>query len=293
MGRVDSKTKVYWSDKRRFADFCNGYIYDGNQVIKPEELSEIDPNFIHVDDANNRQLVADKAMKWKGRYIQIFVIENQNYIDYGMVLRNMLREAMAYDNQYNILKKKHKNERDLNGDEFLSGISKDDKFNPVITMVISFASSGWDGPKCLYDMLDVESDNNTKKFITNYRLNLFDYHDYDNFDMFKTEVKNLFGFLRYSEDKTALKKLAKEDQSYEEIEYETSKLIEELCNVKIIEEHENGGVGKVCKAFEDERAEGRAEGLAEGQAMIDKLKKELAAAKAEIENLKLSKSENS
>ena len=56
-----------------------------------------------------------------------------------------------------------------------------------------------------------------------------------------------------------------EDQSYEEIEYETSKLIEEFCNVKIIEEHENGGVGKVCKAFEDERAEGRAEGITIGK----------------------------
>ena len=37
----------------------------------------------------------DKVRIWKGKRLHILVVENQNYVDYQMVLRNMLQRASA------------------------------------------------------------------------------------------------------------------------------------------------------------------------------------------------------
>ena len=42
MGTSNAVTKEYVKDNRVFADICNYCIYNGRQVIKPEELEERD-----------------------------------------------------------------------------------------------------------------------------------------------------------------------------------------------------------------------------------------------------------
>lgn len=44
--RVDTITKDYISDTTVFADVFNYFIYDGEQVIRPEQLEERDPTEI-------------------------------------------------------------------------------------------------------------------------------------------------------------------------------------------------------------------------------------------------------
>lgn len=50
-----------------------------------------------------------------------------------------------------------------------------------------------------------ETEETIKPFISNYRLNLFDFHHYDRFDMFQTELRLLFEFLSCAQDKERLK----------------------------------------------------------------------------------------
>ena len=56
----------------------------------------------------------------------------------------MLAESMAYDRQWKKLRAAHEKERTekskkpMTSDEFLSGMRKEDKFIPVITIVIYF-----------------------------------------------------------------------------------------------------------------------------------------------------------
>ena len=40
--KPDSADKVYWRQNETFADLFNAYLYNGEQVIKSEELEELD-----------------------------------------------------------------------------------------------------------------------------------------------------------------------------------------------------------------------------------------------------------
>ena len=42
MGNIDTITKEYISDNRRFADLFNYLIYGGREVIRPQDLEERD-----------------------------------------------------------------------------------------------------------------------------------------------------------------------------------------------------------------------------------------------------------
>ena len=41
MGEADVSLKNWLKNKRRFADLFNGTVFDGKQVVKPEDLEEI------------------------------------------------------------------------------------------------------------------------------------------------------------------------------------------------------------------------------------------------------------
>ena len=116
-----------------------------------------------------------------------------------MVLRAMLAESMAYEKQWKKRKKELEQENgSVTADEFISGMRKEEKFTPVITVVVYYGrEKPWDGAKTLYDLLDVEgNEEKILPFISNYRLNVFDYHEHDDFSQFHSELQSVFEFLR-------------------------------------------------------------------------------------------------
>ena len=52
MGALDAVGKQYFSDNFRFADAFNYLIYDGEPVIKADELAELDATHIAVPFGN-------------------------------------------------------------------------------------------------------------------------------------------------------------------------------------------------------------------------------------------------
>lgn len=48
MGRLDAVSKRYFGRQDAFADVFNYLLFDGKQVIKPDELKELDSNQIAV-----------------------------------------------------------------------------------------------------------------------------------------------------------------------------------------------------------------------------------------------------
>lgn len=76
-------------------------------------------------------------------------------------------------------------------DAFLSGMTKEEKFTPIITLVVYCGTErGWGGAKCLHDLLDI--DDEMKEFVSNYKLNLYDCHEHDTFDEYHTGLRQLF-----------------------------------------------------------------------------------------------------
>ena len=272
MGQKDLYQSDFYEDKNRFADVFNGVLFDGREVMKPEELETEDSVMASYRGKNNgKKIICDKVRKWKGRYVSIMVLENQSYVDYRMVLRVMESEVIGYDKQ-----RKEANRRNLErgikltGDEYPSGMKKGQKFNPIITLVIYLGKEKlWDGARSLYEML--EMDEEVKPFVNDFRLNLFDYHSWKDFSRFKTANRLLFEALSSGNSVKRMKETLQNNPDFGKLDMESAKAISGMLGVKIniekikSEDEEGRVVYNMCKAFDDHKEEGRREGKREGE----------------------------
>ena len=149
--KPDSADKVYWRQNETFADLFNAYLYNGEQVIKSEELEELDTDTSDVveigevkESIRGARDVIKIAKKYNGVEYVLLAIENQEGIHYAMPIRVMGYDDYSYNKQYNDRKNYYKKSNiKLKDDEFLSGIRKTDKFLPVITLVLYYGEKEW------------------------------------------------------------------------------------------------------------------------------------------------------
>ena len=266
MGKTDAYQFDYLDDNERFADQVNGALFEGRQIVKAEELEPADAQAVYLGkEAGARKAVktvVDKVRMWRGRLLHILAVENQTYVDYHMVLRNMLSESLSYQKQWRQKKRAHEKERDLRAgtDAFLSGMVEDEKFIPVITLVVYCGTEhSWNGARCLHDLLEVEEE--LKAFVSNYKMNLYDCHEHDTFDEYKTGLRRLFEVVRYSKDKEELGRILEENREvYSRLDNDTREVIEVVAKVRIGKEYETVENGErrydMCKAFMDMKLEG-------------------------------------
>ncbi len=135
----------------------------------------------------------------------------------------------------------------LTGEEFLSGLRKDDKLLPIITAVVYFGDEPWDGPRSLYDMLDIPS-KELKRFIPNYWINLISPADMgdDEFAKFHTYLGFAMKVIKHqSEDADKIIMAS----GHQMIDRETAEFLNKAVNLKLEYEEETGGVD-MCKAME-------------------------------------------
>ena len=157
----------------------------------------------------------------------------------------------------------------LNAGEYLYGYGKKNKLNPVITIILYAGEEDWDGPLSLYDMINFsEIPTGLKGMVSDYRINLIDIRRFENTDVFRTDVKQVFDFIRCSKDKKKLLELVKNDDYYGEMEDDAYDVVvhytksKELLNVK--NNSGKGGKRDMCKAITDLVNDGREEGREEG-----------------------------
>lgn len=273
MGKADVYESDYLENGEIFADLVNGVLYQGRQVVKAHELSEQDGELRSISGDNVKKTIRDKVRLWNGMVLAVLAVENQTRVDYRMVTRAMLMESMAYDKQWKKLREKMEVQREnVTSDEFFSGMRKEDKFIPVITIVIYYGrEKTWDGARTLFELLDMKGkQKQIMPYISDYHLNLFDFHEHDNFEQFHSELKPFFEFLRYSGEKELLKeKMEANREQYEELSSQAKILLTKLTNIKKIPGVEAGrferGEFSMCKAFEDMKEEGKIEGRLEGR----------------------------
>lgn len=208
----DVTLKTFWRDNEHFADLFNATVFNGKQVLKPDKLTEMDTDVsatIHSKSYNesitrNRDVV--KKMS-DGVEFNILGLEIQDKTHYAMPLRTMTYDALGYIKEYNDIKKHHKLNKDSfsSPEEFLSGINKSDRFHPIITIVLYYGESLWDGPTCLSDMMISMSDN-IKEYFSDYKLNLVQILDSDKYSFYNEDVKDVFYIARsiYNKDINAI-----------------------------------------------------------------------------------------
>ena len=218
MGALDTEGKVYLSNNRIFADAFNYLMYDGEEVIKAENLKELDTTQIAIPYGNNARVPVQKYRDllklWNAMTDDdmIYVIlggELQGNIHYGMPVKDGLYDMIGYSNQIEEARRSYRERKGksddgvnlsveegtikikLTSDEFLSGFHKGDKLIPIVTAVVYLGAKPWDGPTSLYDMMDIR-DERIRRFVPNYWINLISPADMsdDEFDKFNTD----FGF---------------------------------------------------------------------------------------------------
>ncbi|MDY5102255.1 MAG: Rpn family recombination-promoting nuclease/putative transposase [Agathobacter sp.] len=172
-------------------------------------------------------------------------------------------DAMNYSAQVNNIGKHHKKAGDSGSQgEFLSGFHRDDRLMPVVTITVYWGSKEWDGPRCLYDMIS-STDERLKKFVSDYHINLVVPQEITDFDKFRTTLGEVLEAIKVSEDKEAMKQLLATNPQFAEMDNESVAAINTFIGVNIPVNTE-GSVTDMCKAWEDQKEEGRTEGRTEG-----------------------------
>ena len=273
----DVSLKTFWRDNEHFADLFNAALFNGSQIIKPDQLVEIDSDtsaIIKSDDYNesikrNRDVV--KKM-FDGVEFTILGLEIQDKTHFAMPLRTMTYDTLGYIKEYNNIKKQHKLNNDSlpSSESFLSGITADDRFHPIITLVLYYGETLWTGPLNLSDMM-VDMSSYMKSLFSDYHLNLIQILDSDKYTFYNDDVRNLFNITKniYKEDIEAIYSQYQSDNVDPEVIELISVITDTPQLLELCSNHKNGG-NTMCNAFRNLEAqwtergkqEGRQEGIA-------------------------------
>ena len=268
----DVSLKTFWRDNEHFADLFNATVFNGKQVLKPDKLTEMDTDVsatIHSKSYNesitrNRDVV--KKMS-DGVEFNILGLEIQDKTHYAMPLRTMTYDALGYIKEYNDIKKHHKLNKDSfsSHEEFLSGINKSDRFHPIITLVLYYGESLWDGPTCLSDMM-ISMPDNIKAYFSDYKLNLVQILDSDKYTFYNEDVRDVFNIIRniYNDDFDSIYR----EYESRNVDIDVMELICKITSVpKLMDlctDTEQGGTVNMCEAMKRFQAECESKGMKEG-----------------------------
>ena len=273
LGTKDSKAKEYLSDNTRFSEICNYVLFDGEKVIKPENLKECDTTeVLSVFGIDRKQIVKQKwrdllksvSVKHTGQmYVILIGAEAQTDIHYAMPVKTMIYDALNYGEQVNEAKKRHRKNRDYrSSDEFLSGFTLDDKLTPVITITLYLGTTQWDGPRSLAEMMP-QMDERILPFINDYRINLLNPLEITDFSKFETGLRPLFELLKNASDEEKLNELITKDDTFTRVDVETVAAINLFVGTDI-KYDEKEEVVNMCKAWDDHKKRGIQEGMQRG-----------------------------
>ena len=227
-------------------------------MVTPEKMRTIDIETQRVEDENGN-VTADTRLRDSAKIVEVddaiyclFAIEHQSVEDYTMPLRIMEYDVREYLRQVKSNK----------------GVQV--RIKPIITIVMYWKADKWNQPLSVKDMFDKNTvrwleDNGLGGYIQDYRMHLFEPGAVKEEDLekFKTELKDVIAYVKYSKSTEALKGY---NEKYKpDLTKSTVTLINELTNSKyvFIEGKERLDM---CEAFEGLIEEGRAKGRTEGRA---------------------------
>ena len=224
-------------------------------MVTPERMRTIDIEIQHVEERDGN-IRADARFRDLAKIVEVddaiyclFAIEHQSVEDYTMPLRIMEYDVREYLRQVKSNK----------------GVQV--RIKPIITIVMYWKADKWNQPVSVKDMFDRNTvrwleDNGLGGYIQDYRMHLFEPGTVkeEELEKFKTELKDVIAYVKYSKSTEALKDY---NEKYKpDLTKSTVTLINELTNSKyvFIEGKERLDM---CEAFEGLIEEGRAKGKAE------------------------------
>ena len=244
-------------DNAHFADIFNYYIYDGRQVIKPEDLEEkdaVEETIIKkIDSIVSSQKIRDvlKGVAIKSNKDATFAIlgiENQSEIHYAMPVKCMIYDALNYSAQVSSRAKELKNSKNKISDaEYLSGFSKNDKLPPVITLVINWSDKEWDGPIRLSDMFD-DMNPDIMNVVEDYGIKLIDPYQITDFNKFHTMLGDVLELIKSQNEEDCFEKMLKKKGSDWKLDIDSINMINTYTGAQISTDGVKENVMEMCRA---------------------------------------------
>ena len=186
MPSPDSALKDFFKNNETFAALFNGFFFDNETIIKAAELEPDDTAYAESLKIHNgkQKYKVEKVNKYRDNirrtklgYLVILGIEDQSKVHYSMPIRKMLYDALEYSSELSTIGN-NQNKTEWTVDERLSGIKKDTKITPIVTVVFYTGEDPWDGPNSLHAMMDM--DDKISPFVPDYPLYVIDIgHDED------------------------------------------------------------------------------------------------------------------
>ena len=269
LGEKDILEKKLLKFNDVFADFVNGIMFDGKDVVKEGELVDLS-GWSHYkgDDSKHRFQDRDVVKLWKKENVVISLIgiENQDIPDKNMVFRVLSYDGASYRTQL-VEEERRKRKKNAGIDGEIQDIF------PVITFVIYYGEEEWRHETTLHKRLNLDSE--LKHYVSDYSINLIDLKKLseDDINKFKKDFKLIADYMV----KGSKHKADRIDLNHPE---EVSELILRLTGEELPFEVECEEGGKNMEKFFEPmferaeargRAEGRAEGKTEGESCLAKL----------------------
>jgi len=272
MAEKDITEKILESYNDVFADIVNGLLFNGKEVLKPNQLVEQDPRSAYKADGKVRDIERDVAKRWKKQNIRIACIglENQTDIDPDMPLRVIGYDGAEYRAQLNA--DRTDETKGADGQEKAKRKKRKPRY-PVVTLVLYFGKRRWNKPLNLLDCLKLPEE--FRPFVNDYRINLFEvaYLTDEQIKLFRSDFRIVAEYfvktrknknykpemqeMKYAKELLQLLSVMTQDHRFEESYNMDGKGAPKyMCEV--LDRIEDKGIAKG-------RAEGRAEGIVEGR----------------------------
>ena len=284
MGKSSTAVNHWMRDRGRFADLFNGVVFDGEQVVRPEDLEEArGESDILVTDREKKerqvQRYRDIVMQWKkGPYLAMLACESQSSVHYAMPVRNMLYDSLSYTEQIRRIGESNRRKEGagkITGEEFLSGLRREDRICPVITLVLYYGEDEWDGSRDLYGMFPGGQEERVRKmlesYVPDYCINLVDVGNIQEPERFTSDLQLVFGMLKYRGDMGELQKYVDRHREYfQNVDADTYRAVREMLHAGGVmesmreEKDRKEGTVNMCKALEDLYQSGVDSGMEQG-----------------------------
>lgn len=251
---LDSNEKILADYNDVFADIMNVFLYDGERIIKEEDLENSKDRSQYKVDGELHEQERDVSKFYNGNEMRIAFlgIEHQNKEEKYMPLRIISYDGSAYRAQ--LLKTIENN--------------KKQKLYPVITLVLYFGVTHWNHGKSIYEVLDIPEE--LKAFVSDYKINVIEvaFLTQNQIEKFRSDFRLIADFfvqkrlkgkyippnlpIKHTDEFLKLLAIMVGDERYREI-------IDEMKN-----REENKGGETMCEIYDQIEQQGIEKGIQKG-----------------------------
>lgn len=167
-----------------FADLINGVLHDGKQKIESMDLTLVEPSDFYGPEIKSEPFYDCLCIMTtsKATYA-LYSVEDQSQIDASLIAKIAMYNAIRYFKEIEI-----------------ACCCK-----PIVSLVVNFDVIPWGLPTCLYDTMGADVSHKwMMRYVTDYRVTLYDPHTKDDFNVFQTELKTLFKYVKTGQKATQI-----------------------------------------------------------------------------------------